>query len=77
MNWNTTGMMEEMSNNLQKLAKGYETLQSIEEVDIATTPKKLVWQRDKVKMYHYIRETPATCKIPVMVSFAMLKTAAL
>jgi polyhydroxyalkanoate synthase len=72
MNWNTTSILEEMNGNMQKLAKGYETLQSIEEVDVAITPKKLVWQCDKVKMYHYIRETPATCKIPVMVSFAML-----
>ncbi|MDI9320398.1 MAG: class III poly(R)-hydroxyalkanoic acid synthase subunit PhaC [Phycisphaerales bacterium] len=72
MNWSTTGMMEEMNSNLQKLAKGYETLQSIEEVDVAITPKKLVWQCDKVKMYHYVRDTPATCKIPVLVSFAML-----
>jgi len=72
MNWNATNMIEEMNSNMQKLAKGYETLQSIDEVDVATTPKKLVWQCDKVKMYHYERETPPVCKIPVLVSFAMI-----
>ena len=72
MNINPTGLMEEMLSTTQKLAKGYETLQQIDEVDVATTPKELVWQQDKVKMYHYKRETPATCKIPVLVSFAML-----
>ncbi len=72
MTWNPTILMEEMNSTIEKLAKGYETLQSIEEVDVATTPKELVWQRDKVKMYHYKRATPATCKIPVLVSFAML-----
>lgn len=72
MNLNAAGLMEEMNQNFQKLLKGYETLQSIDEVDVAITPKKLVWQCDKVKMYHYQRETPAKSKIPVLVSFAML-----
>lgn len=72
MNWNPTGMMEEWISTTQKLTKGYETLQKIDKVEVATTPKELVWQSDKVKMYHYLRDTPAKCKIPVLVSFAML-----
>ena len=72
MNWNPTGMMEELVATTQKLTKGYETLQKIESVELATTPKELVWQCDKVKMYHYLRDTPAKCKTPVLVSFAML-----
>lgn len=65
-------MMEEMTSTAQKLAKGYETLQQIENVEVATTPKELVWQSDKVKMYHYKRDTPAKATTPVLVSFAML-----
>ena len=72
MNWNPVGMMEELTSTTQKLAKGYETLQEIGNVEVGTTPKELVWQRDYVKMYHYTRETPAKCKTPVLVSFAML-----
>lgn len=72
MTFNASGIFEELTSTTQKLAKGYETLQNIKNVDVAITPKELVWQRDKVKLYHYIRETPATCKIPVLVSFAML-----
>src|SRR5688572_24405915 len=72
MNWNPTGMMEELISTTQKLTKGYETLQKIDTVEIATTPKELVWQSDKVSMYHYLRDTPAKCKTPVLVSFAML-----
>lgn len=72
MNWNPTGIMEEMTSATQKLARGYETLQQIDQVDVAVTPKELVWQRDKVKMYHYLRDTPAKSTIPVLVSFAML-----
>ena len=72
MTWNPAGLMEEMIATGQKLANGYETLEQIGDVQVATTPKELVWQRDHVSMYHYIRETPATCKVPVLVSFAML-----
>jgi polyhydroxyalkanoate synthase len=72
MTFNPSGIFEELTSTAQKLAKGYETLQHIDTIDVAVTPKELVWQRDKVKLYHYIRETPAKCKIPVLVSFAML-----
>lgn len=72
MNFNQGTILEEMVSTTEKLAKGYETLQQIENVDVAVTPKEQVWQSDKVKLYHYKRETPATCKIPVIVSFAML-----
>lgn len=72
MTFNPSGVFEELLSTSQKLAKGYETLQKIEKVEVATTPKELVWQSDKVKMYHYHRDTPAKCKIPVLVSFAML-----
>ena len=74
MTMNPTSMMEEMMSTTQKLARGYEVLQDIatEDVDLAATPKDLVWQQDKVKMYHYRRDTPAKSTIPVLVSFAML-----
>jgi len=72
MNWNMAGMMEELISTTQKLAKGYETLEEITDVDVAITPKELVWQRDKVKLYHYKRDTPAKSATPVLVSFAML-----
>jgi polyhydroxyalkanoate synthase len=65
-------MMEEMTKTSEKLVKGYEVLQQIKDVEIATTPKELVWQNDLVKLYHYKRETPPKVKIPVLVSFAMM-----
>src|SRR5690606_36039509 len=72
MNWNPTGMLEEMIATSRKLVNGYETLQKIENVEVATTPKELEWECDKVKMFHYLRDTPAKCKTPVLVSFALL-----
>jgi polyhydroxyalkanoate synthase subunit PhaC len=72
MNINAAGLMEAMSQTSENLVKGYEVLQQIQEVEIGTTPKELVWQNDLVKLYHYKRETPAKCKIPVLVSFAIM-----
>lgn len=65
-------MMDEMISTTQKIVKGYEVLESIDKVEVATTPKELVWQNGLVKLYHYTRTTPAKCNIPVLVSFAML-----
>jgi polyhydroxyalkanoate synthase len=65
-------MVEEMGKTISKLQKGYETLQNIHEIEVGSTPKTLVWQQDKVKLYRYNRSTPAKCKIPVLVSFAIM-----
>jgi len=69
---NTLQLVEEMSHTLSQLQKGQHTLENIGKIEVGTTPKTLVWQMDKVKLYHYDRETPATCKIPVLVSFAIM-----
>ncbi len=69
---NTGSIFNEFVQINDKLQKGYNTLLQIEEVEVATTPKELVWECDKVKMYHYIRETPPKCDIPVLVSFAIM-----
>jgi polyhydroxyalkanoate synthase subunit PhaC len=69
---NHNAILSEFQETARKLIVGFETLKKIEEVDVAITPKELVWQCDKVKLYHYIRETPAKSKIPVLVSFAIM-----
>ncbi len=69
---NSMGLLEEMSQTMAKLQNGYDTLQRLETVEVGTTPKTLVWQMDKVKLYRYDRATPAKCKIPVLVSFAIM-----
>jgi len=65
-------VMETLNKTSEKLVKGYEVLKNISEVEIATTPKELVWQDDLVKLYHYKRDTAPKCKTPVLVSFAIM-----
>lgn len=62
---------KEIIETSQKLVEGYQTLSDIGEIDVAISPKELVWKSDLVKLYHYKNEN-ATCKIPVLVSFALL-----
>lgn len=70
--FNPSALVDEINTTTQKLMAGYRTLSDIEDVQVATTPKELVWQCDKVKIYHYKRETPAKSTIPVLISFAIL-----
>ncbi|MEX0967928.1 MAG: class III poly(R)-hydroxyalkanoic acid synthase subunit PhaC [Bacteroidia bacterium] len=72
MKLNVPDLMNEFTETSHQIMKGMETLRNIAEVKVATSPKTLVWQEDLVKVYRYDRETPATCEIPVLISFAML-----
>lgn len=56
----------------EKLMKGYEVLKEVEEVEVATAEKKLVWQEDKVKLYHYVSDQTKKAKTPVIVSYALV-----
>lgn len=57
-----------------KLMKGYETLNQITDVDIATTPKTAVYHEDKLTLYRYNRDTEATYKTPVLIVYALVNT---
>lgn len=67
-------LVEEFTKMSQKLMKGYETLNQIQTVDIATTPKTAVYQEDKLVLYRYDREQPATYKTPVLIVYALVNT---
>ncbi len=65
-------VMEAIGTTANQLKQGYETLQSIDEIDVATAPKTLVWEQDHIKMYRYDTDTTPKCKIPCLVSFALM-----
>jgi polyhydroxyalkanoate synthase len=56
----------------QKLLKAAETMTEIEEVDVGTAEKDLVFEVDKVKMYRYRRDTDPTCNTPVILVYALV-----
>ena len=42
------------------------------DVEIATTPKDLVWQQDKVSLFHYRPMTGAKIKTPVLICYGLV-----
>ena len=67
-------LVQEFTSMSAKLMKGYETLNQIKDVDIATTPKTAVYHEDKLTLYRYNRDTEATYKTPVLIVYALVNT---
>lgn len=67
-------MLQEIADANAKLVKGFETLGKLPEVEIATTPKTEVYAEDKLRLYHYDRDTDATVKTPVLIVYALVNT---
>lgn len=56
----------------KKLIQGFSNMTSIKEIDIATTPKELVYEEDKMKIYHYTPVVKNPHSTPVLVSYALV-----
>jgi polyhydroxyalkanoate synthase len=67
-------LVEEMNKISSNMLKSYETFNNISEVDIAISPKTTVYTEDKLTLYKYDRETPATYKTPVLIVYALVNT---
>lgn len=67
-------LIEEFSALGQKMVKGFETLRSIDKVEIATSPKTAVYHEDKLTLYRYDRDTATTFKTPVLIVYALVNT---
>ena len=74
MNLNNINILQELTSNTSKILKGFETLNDVNEIDIAKTPKTLVYSEDKLKLYRYNRDTKATVKTPVLIVYALVNT---
>jgi polyhydroxyalkanoate synthase len=64
--------IQEWSETSAKMVTGYDNLLKIDKVEVATTPKTLVHQVDKVTLYRYVRETPAKFNTPILISYALV-----
>jgi polyhydroxyalkanoate synthase len=54
------------------VAEAMKNIAKIEEVDIATSPREVVWSDGKVKLYHFLSDTKKVAKTPVMISYALV-----
>lgn len=74
MRINQENLLKELSEAGTRMVKGYESIKDINEVEIAQTPKTAVYTEDKLTLFRFDRETPATVKTPVLVVYALVNT---
>jgi polyhydroxyalkanoate synthase len=67
-------IIEEFHNMSAKMLKSYNTLNELEEVEIAQSPKTAVYSEDKLTLYRYDRDSDATYKTPVLIVYALVNT---
>ncbi len=64
--------LEERLNMNKKMLQGVNSLLSIEEVDVGLTPKELVYEEDKVKLYHYKPLAKKVSPVPTLIVYALV-----
>ena len=67
-------MLQEIVDANAKLVKGYETLSHLPEVEIGETQKTEIYAEDKLRLFHYNRDTEASVKTPVLIVYALVNT---
>jgi polyhydroxyalkanoate synthase subunit PhaC len=65
-------MIKETAKVQQKLLKGFENLINIKDVETGMTPKELVYQEDKVQLFHYGPVAKGVCPVPLIVVYALV-----
>jgi polyhydroxyalkanoate synthase len=58
-----------------KLMKGSELLTDIEEIDVGTATKELIYAEDKLELHHYKPLAAKACGIPIMITYALVNRA--
>ncbi len=64
--------LQELEEVSRKLVKGMEVLMTLPQVDLEPTPKELVFQEDKMKLYRYVQEGPLSCPVPILICYALV-----
>ncbi len=53
-------------------ADAIKNIGDINEVDVATAPREVVWEDGKVKLFHFTRNEKPKAKTPVIISYALV-----
>jgi polyhydroxyalkanoate synthase len=65
-------MLTELTASTEKLARGYEALKKVQALEVGTSPKEIVWRKDKVELFHYTPPPRTTTSMPVLIVYAMV-----
>lgn len=63
---------EEIMETNKKLLKGASVMLSIDDIEVAVTPKELVYEEDKMKLYHYEPLVKNVSETPTLVVYALV-----
>ncbi len=64
--------VQELEDINRKLVKGTEILTTISDVEVEPTPKELVFEEDKMKLYHYLPGEALACPTPILICYALV-----
>ncbi len=64
--------MEMLQPSITKLNRWNRIVSGRETVEIGRTPKEVVYERDILTLYRFERETPATQKHPILISYSLI-----
>ena len=56
----------------QKLLKGFENMLQVQDVEAGVTPRELVYQEDKVRLFHYRGDSKSKIPVPLLVVYALV-----
>jgi poly[(R)-3-hydroxyalkanoate] polymerase subunit PhaC len=65
-------LIEEIHEFNSKLAKGYETLTNLDEIEVGISEKEAVYSEDNLILYHYKARTKKQNKIPLLIVYALV-----
>lgn len=54
------------------MIRGMEVLMDVDDEGSDCTPKELIYEEDKMKLYHYKPLTKNTCKVPTLIVYALV-----
>jgi polyhydroxyalkanoate synthase len=69
---NVEQFMGELAETNRKLLKGMETLMNISNVDTGTTPRDLVYEEDRMRLFHYRPLAEKRCPVPLLITYALV-----
>lgn len=66
--------MEESIKAQEKFLKSYESMMEVTSDHANQTPREVVFEEDKLKLYHYKKSTSTVNKIPTLIVYALVNT---
>lgn len=63
---------DQMLERVNTVSDAIRNIAEVNDIDIATAPKHLVWQDGKVKLYHFENTAKLKAKTPVLISYALV-----